>query len=137
MVNIPTIKMVMTGGWFMKLFYPHLPSRKLTLLWKMDENCLFIVDLPQFTYEKQWFSIAMLLYQRVFSRWFLSKTPSFRRSPMSLSIRTASLDTDLTSHVGWVRTHGDPLSLHSKMTGLYGCSMMFISQKGLPSGYLT
>ena len=23
MVNIPPIKMVMTGGWFMKLFYPH------------------------------------------------------------------------------------------------------------------
>jgi hypothetical protein len=24
MVNIPPIKMVMTGGWFMALFYPHI-----------------------------------------------------------------------------------------------------------------
>ena len=46
MVHIPTTNMVMTGGWFMALSYPHYEYDRLVMSNIAIENETFIVDLP-------------------------------------------------------------------------------------------
>ena len=44
MVHIPTINMVMTGGWFMALSYPHYEYDRLVMSNIAIENETFIVS---------------------------------------------------------------------------------------------
>ena len=45
MVKIPPIKIVMTGAWFMNLFYPHYPGgTQILYMWNMNEHDPFIDD---------------------------------------------------------------------------------------------
>ena len=143
MANIPTIKMMMTGGWFMALFQPHYhlvggfnPSRKICKsvgmtipnIWKIMKNKDVANHQPVIVY---WYHITISMAQ------LHQSFHSCHRAATSFITASISASPLKSFNLRLTRVAMDFMGIHGVLQGLMFFSFFFFRNfKGYYGSYI-